>query len=1010
MSIRTAISSALLLAALVLALPAAAQQSLKSYRKGVQAAVQRSLPENMNVGDVKVRGIKAYDSKKTVNVDLSETYSYVPFTHSDLDDLSAKVREALPKQYAGYKVTFTIMGVPASKYIPVFTDGMRRSHGTGFVTRVEPLFTTGKGLSGNIIALWQSHGWYFEPKENRWEWQRSRVMETVEDLYTQSYVMPFLMPMLERAGAYVMSPRERDVSITEVIVDADGGKAQAGYSEASGSEKWGKGRGKGFAYDREAYRDFENPFEQGTYRSVKTTSDSSGVSTARWCADMPCAGTYAIYISYKSLANSSDAVKYTVNALDGKHLFVVNQKMGGGTWIYLGHFPLKKGRNEAVVEVNNYYAQGGAEVTADAVKIGGGMGNIARKPQALAENVKSSDNKAEKPLELPDIDYRYSTSGYPRFTEGARYFLQWAGVPDTVYSPSGGVNDYTDDYKSRALWVNWLAGGSEALPGQKGLNIPVDISMAFHTDAGTTPNDTTIGTLGIYYTNKFGSYANGTPRNTSRALADMIVTNIVSDVRAQFDPSWTRRGLWDKSYFEARLPEVPTMLLELLSHQNFADMKHGLDPAFRFTVSRAVYKGMLEYIATRDGREYVVQPLPVNSFAITPAGKGLFELTWKATADTLCDRAEATSFIVYERIGADGVFVVKDIVATPEYEVSITDNLIHSYRIEAMNEGGRSFPSETLACGVAAGSKGTVMVVNGFTRVSAPDWFDAGELAGFCDTRDHGVPYISDICYVGSQTEFRRSIPWMDDDAPGFGASRADYETRIVAGNTFDYPALHGEAIMAAGYSFVSASADAVSQGGVKLDGYKAVDLILGKQKAVTIGRGAVPSRYMAFPAGLRKAISGYCTNGGNMFVSGSYVATDIWDNPASGCGDIEKSFATDVLGYQWRTGQASTTGDVRSVPSIHRSLDIGGGQWHFSSELNQTTYCVESPDGIIPADTKRGGVIMRYSENNIPAGVAVSMKGHNSVVLGFPFEAIESQDGRNLLMSHILKFLTTGK
>ena len=57
------------------------------------------------------------------------------------------------------------------------------------------------------------------------------------------------------------------------------------------------------------------------------------------------------------------------------------------------------------------------------------------------------------------------------------------------------------------------------------------------------------------------------------------------------------------------------MLLELLSHQNFADMKFGLDPTFRFTVSRAIYKGMLKYLSARYGCAYAVQPLPVNSFA-----------------------------------------------------------------------------------------------------------------------------------------------------------------------------------------------------------------------------------------------------------------------------------------------------------------------------------------------------------------------------------------------------------
>ena len=40
-----------------------------------------------------------------------------------------------------------------------------------------------------------------------------------------------------------------------------------------------------------------------------------------------------------------------------------------------------------------------------------------------------------------------------------------------VYSESNGEDDYTDDYKSRALWVNYLAGGSPMLPDSVGLKI-----------------------------------------------------------------------------------------------------------------------------------------------------------------------------------------------------------------------------------------------------------------------------------------------------------------------------------------------------------------------------------------------------------------------------------------------------------------------------------------------------------------------------------------------------------
>ena len=147
-----------------------------------------------------------------------------------------------------------------------------------FVTSLDKNKSSNKGFDGDIIALWQSHGWYFEPKMDRWEWQRARIFQTVEDLYTQSYVIPYLMPMLENAGAYVISPRERDVNTTEIIVDNDGGLSRGDYKEHNEHEKWIAGKSRGFAYNRAQYENNQNPFKEGTYRQVNTNNDDSKLS------------------------------------------------------------------------------------------------------------------------------------------------------------------------------------------------------------------------------------------------------------------------------------------------------------------------------------------------------------------------------------------------------------------------------------------------------------------------------------------------------------------------------------------------------------------------------------------------------------------------------------------------------------------------------------------------------------------------------------------------------------
>lgn len=58
--------------------------------------------------------------------------------------------------------------------------------------------------------------------------------------------------------------------------------------------------------------------------------------------------------------------------------FSVNQRMGGGTWVYLGTFDFDKGCNEFNRVVCTNKASRRGVVTTDAVRFGGGMGNIER--------------------------------------------------------------------------------------------------------------------------------------------------------------------------------------------------------------------------------------------------------------------------------------------------------------------------------------------------------------------------------------------------------------------------------------------------------------------------------------------------------------------------------------------------------------------------------------------------------------------------------------------------------
>jgi hypothetical protein len=207
-----------------------------------------------------------------------------------------------------------------------------------------------------------------------------------------------------------------------------------------------------------------------------------------------------------------------------------------------------------------------------------------------------------------------------------------------------------------------------------------------------------------------------------------------------------------------------------------------------------------------------------------------------------------------------------------------------------------------------------------------------------------------------------------------------------------------------AGYGFVSSSLEAYEVSPAAGEP-QVLDLILGKQKEIKQGRGAYGTRYKTFPVALQNKIREHTANGGDVFVSGAYVATDLWDNAysSSAVADADKRFAADVLGYKWRTGQASTTGEAYQVTT--RFKELGKGSYTFNNELSESCYVVESPDSFYPADDKRGSTFMRYTENNLVAGTAYDNTTYRTVVLGFPFETIKTDKERDALMHRVLNF-----
>lgn len=944
--------------------PAEGQDS-ESLKKQLDQKLNSFARQYVSSRTIKIDSILI--QKKKVTLFANEALEDIPFREYNVSELYASIAPLFPN---ASKIVILTRGTDIESLIPEY-DRKGRPNKKRLYSIKESKYPLTRslstpheiknGLQNRHIALWQSHGLYYAQTAHRWEWQRARMFGTVEDLFTQSFVLPYLTPMLENAGATILIPRERDTQIHEIIIDNDRSTPGSEYKELDGEKAWSDGEKAGFGHIQATYTNGENPFTQGTYRQT-VTQRKGKESLIEWIPEIPESGNYAVYASYQSFPNSTEQALYTIHHAGGETTIAVNQTMGGGTWIYLGNFKFTahEQAHERIV-LTNQSNKSGKIITADAIKIGGGMGNIARSP-----------------LESP-YPIEAETSGYPRFTEAARYWLQWAGIPDSIYSKSTFRNDYQDDIYARPRWVNYL---------KEQTHIPIDMAFAFHSDAGTTPDDSIIGTLGIYMSkSNDGIYTNRKSREIARDLTDMIQTQILSDVRKVYNPQWSRRGMWNQSYIEARIPDVPTMLLELLSHQNFADMRYGLDPRFRFLICRAIYKGMLRYICFQNKQEPIVQPLPPDRLYTELVETNKVRIGWKAVQDTLEESASPTAYILYSRKDSGG-FDNGTLVKGEEIILPIETGIIHSYKVAAVNKGGISFPSEIVS--VYRSPKGekdkTVLIVNGFDRISGPASFEstADSLAGFLYAVDRGVPYLNDIAFIGDQFEFRRSATWNSNDNNGHGDSYNNYAGQVIAGNTFDYPFIHGQAMAETGYSFVSCSHKSLAEGVVKPDTYPIIDLILGKQRQPVIT-----------PV-LQDTLRSYLAQGGNLLVSGTNLFSDSWGNAQ------DRTFVEEVLKGKLASRNASKEGIVNSCASPYRYIN---GRYTFRTRPNPICYSIESVDGVLPAD-KLAHTILRYPENNIGAGIVYEGK-YRTCSLGFPFEALQTPSERNRLMESILRFFS---
>jgi N-acetylmuramoyl-L-alanine amidase len=442
----------------------------------------------------------------------------------------------------------------------------------------------------------------------------------------------------------------------------------------------------------------------------------------------------------------------------------------------------------------------------------------------------------------------------------------------------------------------------------------------------------------------------------SHELQRFVHQELIHDLRVGWDSEWIDRGMKQMNlgelrmlYDENRDNQMPGVLLEIAFHDQPEDAAALKNPRFNQLAARAVYQGIVQYFEAKSATDLTLAPEPPTHLRIKNIGDSAVRVSWSdSPVDTLGLGGEiATAYRVYT--STDG-FAWKDPVTVVGNDHSITGLTLGStvyVRVTAINSGGESFPTEVL--GVRVGDP-RLTIVNGFDKLS--------------------------------------NFGLVQDHDPDMGTNERMWVDKM---NNSAYTVVHGESIPTSyKFGWDSASNEAVTSDLVDLDNYAVVDWILGEES--NEGDGTLS-------AVARAKIETYLNQGGGLIISGSELA---WDLEAK---SRDPDFLNTVLRTDFIADDAST---LSAVPVSGTAFD---GLSPFSFDA-PGTYYVDHPDVLAPMND--GSAALYYS-GGLGGSAAIQASGTGGggcerlIVMGFPFEAIESSS-RISMMDATLQFLDACK
>jgi len=623
-------------------------------------------------------------------------------------------------------------------------------------------------LSGKTVYVSAGHGWLW----NGYAWRTQRPPypnppydgPIIEDHNNAEAVNQYLLQYLRNAGAMVWPVRERDMNPTSVVVDEDDPIMGTGYTE---SGTWTTTAYAGTGYGG------------GNYRWALTVTGTP-TATATWTATLPADGRYAVYVWYRPGSNRAPDARYTVHHAGGDTVVQVDQTRHGLTWHYIGTYAFRAA-DGARITLDNHSSVAGRVVIADAVRIGGGT----------FDDLTGIETAAPYP---PDK---------PWWEVAACYYTQRQGLDP-------GDWPYFNDVVARPMYARW----------EHASTFDDAVYISWHTNGYNGYQWVCRGTVSFIHNGEGNPVTEG-----SADLQKAVHNELVHDIRVGWDATWVDRGMRSMNLGELRelwdddpTVRIPGVLIEVAYHDHPDDTDALKEPHFNQLAARAIYQGIVKYFEQRDGVDLTLLPEPPTHLMVQNVGGGQVRVSWRPSpTDTIGLAGDAaTGYRVYTSTDGLGWSNGIPVAGTVYTLTGLAPGQLLFVRVSATNDGGESFPSETLAARV--GGEAAVLLVNGFDRLN----------------RTMLVP----------------------DYDPVEGHNMRMFLDRM---NSYDYVIQHGSVIS---YAFDSAANEAVRDGQISLGNYALVDWILGEESA--------PDETL--DATERALVRAFLDGGGALFLSGTEV------------------------------------------------------------------------------------------------------------------------------------------